>query len=269
MKAAGEHGLTEAELEGLTDEERAALDGDDDSTASLQAVVDDEDDAAGEGDEAKEAAAEKAREAAEAKAAAAKEVAAAKAAEKAAAEAKAKLDAERAAMSEEDRKKAEAADKAAIEAAEKAKKDADDKAATDAADKAKKEAAAAAAAEEDDIDEPFVPLITAKAPEKYDERMGEFDKKDAADLAEFKDNKIEIDEFLKRQRATESQRVELREQKWKSDLAAESSDQMAQQQWDWECRRFMRGALKHEGIDYKADEKLGSELDRQVKALGQ
>ena len=128
--------------------------------------------------------------------------------------------------------------------------------------------AAEANADERDDDEPFTPLYTSKAPEKYDEQMKAFADKDATDLAEFMENKIEIDELLNRQRAINDQRAALREQKTKADIASESSQQLADQQWDWECKRFIKNTLKHEGIDYKKDPSLFGELDAQVKVLG-
>lgn len=268
MSKEGKAGFTDKELDGLSDAEREALEGDDDSGDAPEDGDVGDDTVATE--EAKKAAEEKERLAAEAKAAAeteAKAKAEKAAADKAEAEAKKKRDAELAAMTEAERKKAEATDRAAADAALKAKKDAEDKAKLEAEEKARKDAAAAAAAEDDELDEPFAPAFSAKAPEKYDEQMGEFAKKDAADLAEFKDNKIEIEEFLRRQRETEAKRSDLRDQKLKSDIAAESTEQMAKQQWDWECRRFMRNTAKHEGVDYRTEGPLRDEFDAQVKTL--
>lgn len=255
-------GFTEAELAGLSETERAALEGDDDDKDGLTAIAgDDDDDAVGDAAKAAAAAAKtKADEEARAKAEAAEKV-------KAEAEAKAKREAELAAMSEEERTKAAAADKAKTDAEAKAKADADAKAKADAEAAAKK---AEGGDEDDAVDEPFVPLYTAAKPENYDGQMAEFDKKDAADLAEFKAEKIELDEFLTRQKVTANARSVLREQAVKAEIAQESRDQMAVQQWQWEIRRFIRATAKHEGIDYRADENkaLNAELDSQVKALG-
>lgn len=266
------NGFTDQELDGLTDEERAALEGEDDSADALKKIAGEDDDAddagdkGGEADAAAKAEAEaKAKAETEAKAKAEQEGAA-----KEAAEAKAKREKELAAMSADDRAKAEAADKAAAAATEQAKKEAEGKTRLEAERKAKAKAGAAAD-DDDEIDEPFVPAFSAKAPENFDARMTEFDKKDAADLKEFKDEKIEIDEFLRRQRETQKLRDELASLKLKADIASESTEQLTTQQWDWECRRFMRNAAKHDGIDYRKGgnaEQHFDEWNRQVVALG-
>lgn len=273
MLIAGGKDFSDDELAGLSDAEREALEGDDDEKGALTEIADDDDDE-GTDAEAKAAAVAKVKEEAEAKAkseAEAKEKAAAEAKAKAAdeakvkaeAEAKKKRDAELAAMTEEDRKKAAAEDEAK-KTAEKTRLEAEAKVKAEAEAKAK----AALAVDDDDFDEPFVPLYTAKPPEKYDEQMAQFDKDDAAAVAEFKDSKIELDELLKRQREIGDKRLALREQKMKAEIASESSEQLASQQWDWECRRFMRNVAKHEGIDYKKDEALFAEFNAQVKVLG-
>lgn len=252
MKLQGAEKFTDEERAGLTDEELAALEGDDDSTESLQSIVEDEDD-----DPAADAAAKaKAKDEAEAKA---KTDADAKAKEDAAAAAKEKRESELAAMSEEERTKALEADATAREAAEQAKKDAE----------ARQGAEKARATDDDELDEPFVPEFTAKAPENYDARMAELAKKDAADLAEFKDDKIEIDVFLTRQSETQAQRAALQAEKLKADIASESTEQLADQQWQWECRRFLKNTAKHEGLDYKAEanKHLFAEFDSQVRIL--
>jgi hypothetical protein len=227
---------TDAELEGLSPEERAALeDGDDENVDGLKAIAGEDDD-----------------EDAEAKAAEAK----AAADEKAAAEAKAARDAELAAMSDDDRKKAVEEDE---------RKAAEAKAAADAAAEEERKAAAAAAAEDDD-DEPFVPSLKVAPPEKYEERMAELDERRDQATKDYQDNKIPLDEMLKAHREVDGEQRKLDAQKVQSDISTTFTEQSQAQLWGREVKRFISHVGKAEGIDYNKPV-LNAALDAEVKRL--
>jgi membrane protein involved in colicin uptake len=262
MLRAGEK-FTDQEREGLSEDELAILDSDEDDSDALKQIVGNDDDEAepGEGKdaEAKAAADAKAKADAEAKA-------------KADADAKAKADADAKAKADAEAKVKAAADAAAEEAKKAGADEAAQKQAREDAERKAREAATAGAADAGDDDdeigeEPFAPVYNAQPPEKYDERMAEFDKEYDAITAKFKAGDIELEDMQKEQRAVEAKRTELREQKLKADIAAEQSAQHGEQRWKWEVSRFMRDVKKHEGIDYRGNVGLNAALDAEVKAL--
>lgn len=274
MKLQGAEKFTDEERSGLSEAELEVLEGDDDDADALGAVAneedeDDDNDAdAGTAEADKAAAAKAAQEKADA-AAKAKEDAEAKAA--AAAEAKAKADAEA---------KVKAAADAAAETAKKAGADAaaQKKASDDAAEKARTEAAAAAAEAEEETatatveqeledDDPFVPPYVAPKPEKYDERMTAFDKREDDVVAKFKAGDIELEAMNKEQRAIQKERSALEREMERHTVTADLAEKAGERHWQWEVNRFIRDVKKHEGIDYADSIRLNTALDAEVKAI--
>lgn len=252
--------FSEAELAGLSEEERAALLEKTDDPDVLRAVAgpgadgDDDDDAetpeekaAREKEEAEAAAAKKAKEDADAKAAEEAE--------------KKKREAELAAMNEEDRKKAEAEDRAKAEAAATAKAEADAKVKAEADAKKRAESA-------DDDDAPFLPAYQAKPPENYDAQVKALEERKAEATQKYKANEMELDEMLAEHAKVDAERRKLDDAKLKADISAEQQEQYGAQQWKWECSRFIREVMKHEGIDYKQNNGLYAALDAEVIVLG-
>lgn len=277
MLKAGEK-FTDQERDGLSDDELAVLEGDDDSEALKKIAGEDDADAdadvdADAEDEGAADAAAAAKEAAAKEAAAkAKEEAEAKAA--AAAEAKAKQQAET---------KIKAAADAAAEAAKKAGADAEAqaKARKDAEEKARTEAAAAAKGEEvdetddatveveDDADELFMPTYIAPAPENYEARIKELDKRHDEATSKFQKGTegYELTNMLADHRSIERDRAALEGQMQKHQISVEQAQQAGEQRWKWEVNRFMRDVKKHEGIDYADSLRLNGALDAHVKTL--
>lgn len=289
-------GFSEEELAGLSADERAAIEAEDDETESLEAIanggddVDEEvDKAAGataaEKEKAEAVAKEKAEAAAEEKEAAAEKARVAaeeKAAQKAADEAKKKREAELTAMSEADRKKAEEADRVAAEKAIKDKAEADAKVKEEAERKAKEaeeekaRAAAAAAAEADEDDEPFIVTYQARRPEKYDEQIKALDERQAAATAKFEkgEDGYELKHMLADHAKIERERAVLDIQMTKAQIAEEQQVQARERHWFWTVNRFMRNVAKHEGIDYRVadgcpelNRHLNAAFDKAVKEL--
>lgn len=280
-------GFTEEELKGLSDEERAAIEAEDDETDSLKEIAGEDDevedgvDTAAADKEKAEAAAAKAKEdAAEKARVAAEEKAAAKAAD----DAKKKRDAELAAMTEADRKKAEDADRVAAEKAVKDKADAAAKAKEEAERKTKEEeeakarAAAAAVAEADEDAEPLIVTYQAQRPEKYDEQIKALDARYAEATAKFEkgEDNYELKHMLADHAKIERERAVLNAQMTKAQIAEEQQAQARERHWFWTVNRFMRNVAKHEGIDYRTPDgcpelnrHLNAAFDKAVKELAE
>jgi hypothetical protein len=187
-----------------------------------------------------------------------------------AAEAKAKEEAEA---------KIKAAADAAAEAAKKAgKDDAAQKAAREeAAKKAREElgqgaadetAGAADEAGDDEIEtDDYVPPYVAPKPDKYDERIVAFDKKEDELDAKFKKGDIELDELNKEKRAIAKDRAKLEGEMQAHNITAQLAEEAGNRHWNWEIRRFMRDVLRNEGIDYADSRRLNDALDARVKAI--
>jgi hypothetical protein len=243
------HGVSEAELALLSDDERAAIEETDDDDEHLREIaaegeegagddkgkkkvaerpgpVDDDDDAGTETAEDKAA-----REKQEAKAASA--AAATKAAEMKAAERAEEL----ADMSDEDRAEAEAADKATAEAAK----------------AAAKEAAEAGEDDEHELDVPVrprMPRLAVKPVEKYDEQMAALDTEYDTLLKTYKEGDVPIEDLLSKQRALDNKRYDLREAKSNADRAADHNKQIGQAEWMGDVQDFFGVVKEKEGIDY-------------------
>jgi hypothetical protein len=185
-----------------------------------------------------------------------------------AAEAKAKADAEAKVKAAADAA-AEAAKKAgADEAAQKkARDEAAEKARTEAAAAGREETEAAAVDQELEDDDPFVPPYVAPKPEKYDERMTAFDKRDDEVVAKFKAGDIELEAMNKEQRAIQKERSALEREMERHTVTADLAEKAGERHWQWEVNRFMRDVKKHEGIDYADSIRLNAALDAEVKAI--
>lgn len=103
-----------------------------------------------------------------------------------------------------------------------------------------------------DDDEPFIPRYMAPAVEQYNEQVRALDAQRTEVIAQFKAGTIEPDAMDEKLREIESQRRDLDQRKLKADIAAEQHEQTAQQQWQWEVKRFLRNAAA-EGVDYRVD----------------
>lgn len=260
--------FTDDERAGLSDAELAVLDGGaDDDAENLKAVAGNDDDDAGQDDKggAKGKGDDRTDD------------------EKAADALKAKEDADRKAKEEAEDKARAAAEKkvkdAADAAAEAAKKAGQDEAAQklareEAEKKAREEAEQAGSTEEPadtgDDEEPvdeFQPPYVAPKPDKYDERMADFDKREDAVTAKFKAGDIELEEMQKQHRTIARERAKLEGEMQAHRITSELAEQQGAQRWKWEVNRFMRDVKKHEGIDYADSIRLNSALDVKVKAL--
>ncbi|MEK6244024.1 MAG: hypothetical protein AABM33_05930 [Pseudomonadota bacterium] len=250
----------EAELAGLSLEERDALAADDDGTDEAGATAD-LGAAAGGDDDAAEVARVAAEQAAAAKATIEKDAALKAAAEKA--EADAKADAKNEDKAEAARVAREAAEASATalaasnKAAEEAKAAAERKAADD-------KAAAAAGTDDDD---PFVSTYVAPPVEDYEKKVVAFDTRVTEASDKFKAGDMTLDEYNAERSAVEKDRRELDAAKQKADIASEMQVQTAEQRWTWEINRFYRRIAKDDGINYVGSTLLLSALDTRVKEL--
>jgi colicin import membrane protein len=258
------HGVSEAELALLSDEERAALEagetGDAADRENLAEIAGEGgadadaggEDGPGDGEDDDEDATQKAaREKEEATDAAA---------------AKAARTAELEAMSDEERANAEAADKAQDEAAArataKAKAEADAKAAAEGK-------AAAGEDEDEDDDAPLtarMPRYKVEPVEKYAEKSTALDAEYAEAFKSFKAGDMELDALHAKQREIESKRSDLREAKLKAEMATSFNDQMGVAEWQNDVAAFFDKVKKSEGIDYNKPS-LNAAVDYQLKAL--
>lgn len=138
-------------------------------------------------------------------------------------------------------------------------------------------AAAATDAGADDDDASTVQAVRYNAApvEKYDEQMATLNDEMQQASAQFKAGDIEIEDFLTKQGEINAKRDALRDQKVKHDISVDFNEQRAQHEWQTQCRYFMRDIKKDEGIDYAKGEikvgerqvKLLDELDKTVKIL--
>lgn len=245
-------GFSDEELEGLTPEEREALEGDDDDTAALAEVAgaDDEDD-----DELEDPAAKAAEDKAAAAAKEKEEAAERKATEEAEVKAKKELDDKAKAAADAAEKAAKEADaEASAEAIATARKEAEAKVRTDAKGASTEVVAAAGTEVEDEMgEELFVATYQAAPPENYDQRVKDIETKKAEVTAKFKKTEIELDEMMAEHAKLDRERQALDLQKAKADIAAEQNEQASAQRWHWEINRFMRESAKHDGVDYRVE----------------
>lgn len=236
-KAKTEGAVTDAELAGLSDEEREALEDEDTTDAGALKQLAEE----GEEDEG----AEKPKKKDEKKT-------------------------DKAEDADEDTDDAEEGNAEEEGAKGKEGAKADDKGEKKAGDK---DAGAAADAEtedeeaDDDEPQPFFPRYSAPAVEKYEEKITALDTRQTEAEAKFKAGDLELDGLLAEQRKIEGDRRTLNEAKLKYDISVEQNAQSDAQSWQFEITRFMHGVKQADGVDYKANRTLNAALDQAVKDL--
>jgi hypothetical protein len=121
--------------------------------------------------------------------------------------------------------------------------------------------------DEEETDVSSAPGYIAPAPEKYDERVMEFDSRADEVTAKFQSGEIELDEMVRQQRAIDKERSQLDLQMERHRFTAELVEQAGERRWSLEIRRFLRDVKKDEGIDYADSRRLNTALDAEVKAL--
>jgi hypothetical protein len=129
-----------------------------------------------------------------------------------------------------------------------------------------KQPAAQAAATDEDEDRPTASHITP-AVENYDDQVKTLKNEKSAAWAKFNDGEMSAEEYSAIEDRVGEQLRDLHHQQRTHESDVKRANQTAAQEWEWECKRFMRLAKADEGIDYTGDKKLGAELDRQVKAI--
>lgn len=126
-----------------------------------------------------------------------------------------------------------------------------------------------AAQADDDIGaKPTVTVVTPDVSE-YDSKIAALrtEKKEA--FQKLLDGDMKPEEYSAIEARVDDQTDALKQQRADHHAEVRRAQASAQAEWQWECKRFMRDALKAEGIDYATDKKLGKELDGQLKMLSQ
>jgi len=245
------HGVSEEELEGLSAEERAAIEEEDDDAENLREIAAESEEGAGEGEEG---------EGDEPKA-------------------KDKKKAKDADPESKKKKTAAAADaegegEGETEGEGEAEGDAEGEGEDEGKDK-KKGAAKADAEEEgeeegeDDIDVPLRPRmarLNVKPVEKFDEKMKALDDDYDATLAKYKEGDLAVEDLLKKERELNAKRAELREAKLRADLATEHNDNTGKAEWMGDIEDFFTIVKAKEGIDY-SKRALNVAFDDALKGL--
>ena len=85
--------------------------------------------------------------------------------------------------------------------------------------------------------------------------------------AKFKAGEIEFDEFQAGSRAADIERTELIKAQTKAEIAAEMTQQSAQQEWAFLVKSFVKSVAKEGGTDYIKDEVKRNDLDGFIKVL--
>jgi hypothetical protein len=228
------HGVSDAELENLSAEERAALEDTDDDAEHLREIAAEGEEGLDDGKKGKEKAGPGDEEEEDEDDAKGKD--------------KSGDDKKAAAAEEEEREgEPDAKDKEKTPA----KAAADDK----EGEKGKAKAGAEDDGEEgdDDIDVPFrprMPRLAVKPVEKYDEQMAAIDTEYDVALKTYKEGDMPIDELLTKQRALDNKRLDLREAKAKADMASDHNQQVGQAEWMGDVQDFFGVVKQKEGIDY-------------------
>jgi hypothetical protein len=136
--------------------------------------------------------------------------------------------------------------------------------------KAPETAAPAAAADdtENDGDDEVAPVAyQAALPADFDDRVKAIEDSEAEIARKFEAGEIEQPEYVRETRRIAKERGELDRIQVKAEMAAEMSQQAEIHQWQQQVAKFMREAKKIDGVDYRGNEALGTELDTLVKAL--
>lgn len=91
------------------------------------------------------------------------------------------------------------------------------------------------------------------------------EKRDA--LKRLMDGEITPEDYADIEERTGNDIADLRYQQRTHEADTARAQQTAQQEWEWECKRFMKEAKATDGIDYQANRALGGALDAEVRAL--
>lgn len=225
-QAKATHGVSDAELEGLSAEERAAIEEADDDTEGLREI-------AAEGEEGAEAAAKK-----KAKGPGEEEE------EDDGEDAKGKKKAAPA----EDEEEGEEEGAAAKDKKAPAKADADHK-------EGEKEPAKAGADDADDEyadvqRSPRMPRLAVTPVEKFDEQMKALDAEYDAAEAKYKEGDLDVTALIAKERELNAKRFALREANSKATQNAEINDQYGRAEWMGDVQNFMAAVKAKEDIDY-------------------
>jgi hypothetical protein len=105
------------------------------------------------------------------------------------------------------------------------------------------------------------------AVDDYDGKVKQLKDEKKAAWAKYNDGDMTADEYEAIEDRVGEQLRDLHHQQRTHESDIKRANQTAAQEWEWECKRFMRNTKADEGIDYGTDKKLGAELDRQVKAI--
>ena len=227
------HGISDEELEGLSEEERAALGVDDDDADALKGVVDEAGNGAGDGDDDNDNdndAGDGGGDGADAESGGGKGAAG----------------------------KADAAGDDVAGGA--------DDAGTGAGDGDEGSGDGSQEAGSDRL----VTRYHAEAPENYEQQVQEINTALVEARRAWRAGDLSEDDLAAKEAELTERRLALEAQKVKAEIAAETTQQQAAQEWDFEVRSFMREVTRTEGIDYKdaKNKALNDDLDLVVKMLG-
>jgi hypothetical protein len=132
--------------------------------------------------------------------------------------------------------------------------------------KGKDAGAGAEAGDDADDAKPTASHVTP-AVEDYDGKVKTLKDEKKAAWQKYNDGDMTADEYEAIEDRVGEQLRDLHHQQRTHESDLKRANTTAAQEWEWECKRFMRTAKADEGIDYGTDKKLGAELDRQVKAI--
>lgn len=124
-----------------------------------------------------------------------------------------------------------------------------------------------AVVEPDEKQERFRPQYQAEVPADFAARIDEIKAKTDEIAAKFKAGDMEFDEFQTQTRAIDAERTELVKAQTKAEIAAEMTQQTAQQEWAFLVKSFVKATAKSGGTDYVKDEAKRNDLDGFIKVL--
>jgi hypothetical protein len=168
---------------------------------------------------------------------------------------------------------AAAAKKAAEKVAPPEGETAEEKAAREAAElkagtkKAAEDTAENKTVADEDEEEPFIPFYQADPVPDFAKKIEALNTRLVKAKDDFKEGKLEVDEYDAERDSIEKERVNLQGQQWKAELVEQQNAQTSDQRWAWECRAFYRQVLREEQIDYADSIRLHTRLDEEVRRL--
>ena len=124
-----------------------------------------------------------------------------------------------------------------------------------------------AVVEAEEKQERFRPQYQAEVPADFAARIDEIKAKTDEIAAKFKAGDMEFDEFQNQTRAIDAERTELVKAQTKAEIAAEMTQQTAQQEWAFLVKSFVKATAKSGGTDYVKDEAKRNDLDGFIKVL--